>query len=200
MNVGLPKHGKRCSGVRRSIEPVFDVVLGSCSRELLGGNGFQREVSTIPQQPDPGRAFAGGVHSKVTDRSPLFRRSCSVCKSVPKALQVPLHRRWTTPLIRCPEEPTRHGSEWQVEGAGKLARPTRRRDAYCWRFPGFTLAANRRVGMIRWLVSSAKETVTPEGSLWFRRVGAQVQSDGQQDRGKHVNLVCTQLWTVFRCR
>ena len=70
------------------LEPVFDVV-GFCSRELLGGNGFQREVSTIPQQPDLGGPSLGGVHSNLTDRSPLFRRSCLVFKSVPKAL-VPL--------------------------------------------------------------------------------------------------------------
>ena len=31
--------------------------------------------------------------------------------------------------------------------------------------PASTMAANRRVGMIRWLVSSAKETVTPEGAF-----------------------------------
>ena len=41
------------------LEPVFDVVVGFCCRELLGGDGFQREVPAIPQQPDPGRAFAG---------------------------------------------------------------------------------------------------------------------------------------------
>ena len=47
--------------------------------------------------------------------------------------------------------------------------------------------------MIRWLFSSAKETVTPEGVLVPRCWNPRLQSDGQQDREKHLILVCTQL-------
>ena len=93
------------------IEPVFDVVMGFCSRELLGGNGFQREVSTIPQQRIQAGPSLGGVHSK----GPIVRLCSGEVFGLQvgaQRLQVPLHRRWTTPLIRCPEEPTRHGSEW----------------------------------------------------------------------------------------
>ena len=123
-------------------------------------------VKSLPSQSSRIQAVPsiGGVHSNLTDRSPLLRRSCLVFRTVsrgPSRTDSPSMDRMAVPVPRS-------ASSARVL-IGRLRVPEKFADQFVGAMPiagdspASTRAANKRVGKTLWFVPSEKETVTPAG-------------------------------------